>query len=64
MSVLEKIWYTWLILAIPFSLFAWMFFDEDERNLHVYILADCDWISINAYMGNRASMELMEREDE
>lgn len=31
MGILEKIWYTWLILAIPFSLFGWMFFDENEH---------------------------------
>ena len=31
MSVLEKIWYTWVILVIPTSLFGWMFFGEDEH---------------------------------
>lgn len=31
MSILEKIYFTWAILAIPTSLFGWMFFDEDEN---------------------------------
>lgn len=37
MTILEKIWYTWLILAIPLSLFAWMFFDLKDENKHPII---------------------------
>ena len=31
MNILEKIYYTWVILVIPISLCGWMFFDEDEN---------------------------------
>ena len=37
MSILAKIWYTWAILAIPFSLFGWMFFSDEYENEHPII---------------------------
>lgn len=32
MSIVEKIYYTWLILAIPTSICLWMFFDDPEEH--------------------------------
>lgn len=40
MGVFEKIWYTWLILIIPLSLFGWMFFDEDGSLTGEYGIVD------------------------
>ena len=37
MNILEKIYYTWLILAIPFSSFAWIVFDLEYENKHPII---------------------------
>lgn len=31
MTIVEKIYYTWLILAIPASLIGWMFFEDPEE---------------------------------
>lgn len=32
MTILEKIYYTWLIITIPTSLFGWLFFDDPEED--------------------------------
>lgn len=31
MNVIEKIYYTWMILVIPTSIFGWMFFADHEE---------------------------------
>lgn len=46
MSILEKIWYTWAILAIPASLFGLMFFDEDEHPILQNVLCAFIWLPI------------------
>ena len=51
MSILEKIWYTWLILVIPLSLFAWMFFDEDENEHPIIWNAICTFIWLPIAIG-------------
>lgn len=52
MSILEKIWYTWLILVIPFSLFAWIFFDLKDENKHPIIWnALCTFIWLPIVIG-------------
>ena len=52
MSILEKIWYTWLILVIPFSLFAWIFFDLEDENEHPIIWnALCTFIWLPIVIG-------------
>lgn len=51
MNILEKIYYTWLILAIPFSSFAWMFFSEDENEHPIIWNAICIFICLPIIIG-------------
>ena len=51
MSILEKIYYTWLILVIPFSSFAWMFFSEDENEHPIILNAICTFIWLPIMIG-------------
>ena len=51
MNIAEKIYYTWLILAIPVSLFAWMFFDEDENEHPIIWNAICTFICLPIAIG-------------
>lgn len=51
MSILEKIWYTWLILVIPFPLCAWIFFDEDENEHPIIWNAICAFIGLPIVIG-------------
>ena len=51
MNILEKIYYTWLILAIPFSSFAWIFFSEDENEHPIIWNAFCIFIWLPIVIG-------------
>lgn len=51
MSILEKIYYTWVILIIPTSLFGWMFFDENEQEHPILFNAMCTFIWLPIAIG-------------
>ena len=44
MSVFERIWYTWVILIIPISLFGWTFFDDPEEDHPILFNLMCAFI--------------------
>lgn len=51
MNILEKIYYTWLILVIPTSLCGWMLFDEDEQEHPILLNIMCMFIWLPIVIG-------------
>ena len=51
MNVAEKIYYTWLILAIPTSLCLWMFFDDPEEKHPILFNLMCTFIFLPIAIG-------------
>ena len=46
MKIIEKIYYTWLICAIPVCLFGWVFVDENEHPILHNFMAVFIWLPI------------------
>lgn len=46
MTTLEKIWYTWIILAVVAALIGWVFVEEDEHPRLLNVMAVFIWLPI------------------